>query len=278
MQRKLSISSKIIVLIYAVTVIFWIMFVSATKYTATLEGPSFSHFLQPFLVGMTILPLIGGIIGLRNTFNWGGVKSVVGRSSLALSLGLIAWGGGMVIWNYYLFFTDISVPYPSAADIVFILSWPLWTYGIWELSKAIGIKFAFHKINKAFWIIPLTLVIPSVYLSVFVARGGITYDNMYKLFFDLFYPLGDIVILTITVSVYLILRKFLGGVYRIPVLILFWGFLLNYLGDFIFVFTTSNGTYFNGHFADFLYTTSMFVLSMGLSMINPNILNSKQQE
>ncbi len=274
---KLNISSKIIVILYTITAFFWIMFVSATKYTGTLEGPNYTQFLQPFLIGMTIIPLIGGLIGLRNAFKWGGLTSVVGKSSLALSMGTIAWAGGMIIWNYYLFFTTVEVPYPSSADIIFILSWPFWSYGIWKLSEAIGIKFALRKMNKAFFIIPLTLIALSVYLSIFVARGGITYENnAIKLFFDLFYPLGDIVILTVTASVYLVLRKFLGGVYKIPIMILFVGFLLNYLGDFIFVFTTSKETYFNGHIVDLLYTTSMFALSLGLSMLSPNILDNKK--
>jgi hypothetical protein len=225
---------------------------------------------------MTLLPLIGGIIGLRNSFKWGGIKRVVGRSSLALSLGLIAWSGGMVIWNYYLFFTEISVPYPSAADIIFILSWPLWTYGIWELSEAVGIKFAWKKMNKGFLIIPLLVTLFSVYLLMYVARGGVTYENFPKLFFDLFYPLGDIVILTVTVSIFLLLRKFLGGVYKVPIFILLFGFLLNYLSDFLFSYTTTQGTYFNGHVVDFLFMTTMFVLSIGLSMLNPSISNSKE--
>lgn len=271
---KLSLPSKIIVLLYAVICAFWISLVVVSKYSLANSGvlETLQHFTQ---IPLVILPLVGGIIGLRNAFNWGGVKSIVGRSSLALSLGVIAWAGGMIIWNYYLFFTDISVPYPSAADAIFILSWPLWTYGIWKLSEAIGIKFALRKMSKSFFIIPILLILFSVYLIVFVARGGITYDNPLKLFFDLFYPLGDIVILTVTASVYLILRKFLGGVYKIPVLILMFGFLLNYFGDFLFVYTTTKGTYFNGHFADFLYTTSMFVLSLSLSMLSPKILDFK---
>lgn len=268
--------SKIIILVYVITGILWLLFVWKTQYTATLEGPSFSYFLRPFLVGMTLLPLIGGIIGLRNSFKWGGIKSVVGRSSLALSLGLIAWSGGMVIWNYYLFFTEISVPYPSAADIIFILSWPLWTYGIWELSEAVGIKFAWQKVKKGFLIIPLLVTLFSVYLLMYVARGGVTYENFPKLFFDLFYPLGDIVILTVTVSIFLLLRKFLGGIYKVPIFILLFGFLLNYISDFLFSYTTTKETYFNGHVVDFLFMTTMFVLSIGLSMLNPSILNSKE--
>jgi len=272
---KIKVPSKLIITLYVVTALFWVMFVVSTKYTGTLEGWKFDYLLKPFLLGMTLLPLIGGIIGIKNAASWGGHKTVMGRSTLALGLGMIAWAGGMVIWNYYLFFTTVSVPYPSVADAIFVLSWPLWTYGILQLSKANGIKFALRKMSKAIFLIPLLVILVSIYLLVFMARGGITYDNPIKLFFDLFYPLGDIVILSVTASVYFALRKFLGGIYKTPTLILLFGFALNYFSDFLFSYTTTKGTYFNGHLADFLFTTTMFILSLGLSMITPDILDLK---
>ncbi len=277
MAVKLNLPSKIIIFIYALICAFWISLVIISKYSLIdsqlLE--TIRHFTQ---IPLVILPLTGGIIGLRNSFHWGGLKSVVGRSSLALSLGLIAWSGGMIIWNYFLFFTTVEVPYPSWADAIFILSWPLWTYGIWKLSEAIGARFALRKVSKSFAVLPITIILLSIYLLVYVARGGITYNNPLKLFFDLFYPLGDIVILTATTSAYFLSRNFLGGMYRVPILTLLSGFVLNYFSDFLFSYTTTNGTYYNGHFVDFLFTTTMFVLSISLTMISPDFLNSQIRE
>ncbi len=269
---KHDISTKIIILLYALICAFWIALVVVGKYSLVSGNllETLHHFTQ---IPLVILPLTGGIIGLRNSFRWGGTKSMVGKSSMALSLGLVAWSGGMIIWNYYLFFTTISVPYPSWADAIFVLSWPLWTYGIWKLSGVIGVKLALRKVSKSFIILPIAIILLSIYLLVYIARGGITYENPLKLFFDLFYPLGDIVILTVTTSVYFLSRNFLGGIYKIPVLILLFGFVLNYFSDFLFSYTTTNGTYYNGHFVDFLFTTTMFVLSLSLSMINPGLLN-----
>lgn len=266
-----------VIALYVLSFIFWVAFVGTTHYTSTLSGWQYAYLLIPFLIGETIIPLAGGIIGLHNATKWG-KKTVMGRSSLALGLGMLAWSGGMIIWNYYLFLTTVSVPYPSLADAIFILSWPLWTYGIIQLSKAFGIKFAFRKTGKAFLLIPIILAVFSVYLIGNVARGGITYSNPVKLFFDLFYPLGDIVILSVTASVYLLLRKYMGGVYKAPALILFFGFLLNYIGDFWFSYTTTQGTYFNGAFPDLLYTTTMFVLSVGLSLLTPAILDIAKRQ
>ena len=170
------------------------------------------------------------------------------------------------------FFTDIEVPYPSIADAVFILSWPLWTYGLLQIYKVAGIKYALRdrKGKIALIVIPLLIIAASYYLLFQVARGGqISWDNsLVKLFFDLFYPIGDVVILTLVVLIYTLSRNFLGGMYKKPIIWLLGGFTLNYASDLIFSFTTTNETYFNGHVVDFLFITTMFVLSLGLSFLS----------
>ena len=94
---ELKINSKIIIFLYVVTIIFWFLFVFFTKYSAVLEGWRFDYLLKPFLVGMTIIPLIGGFAGIKNSLGWGSFKSVLGRAVLIISLGILTWSGGMVI-------------------------------------------------------------------------------------------------------------------------------------------------------------------------------------
>lgn len=270
----LSGSSKIIVTLFLLTAIFWIslLFVSDNLLLDNLR-----KFTQ---IPLVIIPLIGGFLGIKNAFNWGGTKSVLGRGLLGIGLGLIAWSGGMIIWNYYLFFTNIEVPYPSLADAIFILSWPLWTYGLLELSKAIGVKFAWRRLSNKIGIFFISgfVIALSIYLIFGVARDwNITFDgSAVKLFFDLFYPVGSIVISTLVLLIYWLSRNFLGGIYKISIIVLFLGFLFNYASDFTFSLVTTNETYFNGHFVDFMFTTAMFTLSLGLSMINANILKLKE--
>ena len=264
--------SRLIILIYLVTTVLWILFVWETRYTGTLEGWKFDYLLKPFLMGMTILPITGGILGIKNSMSWGGLKSAMGRATLFISLGLLAWGGGMVIWNYYLFFTNIEVPYPSLADVIFILSWPLWSYGLIELSKAIGAQFGWHNMlnKKRIFFVSAIFIIASFYLLFGVARqwSVALADGGLKLFFDLFYPIGSIIISTLVALIYWLSRNLIGGVYKKPVMILLFGFMINYIGDFTFSYTTTKGTYFNGHIADFIFTTAMFAISLGLSLLH----------
>ena len=271
-------SLKIIVTLYAVTVVFWFALLISVKYSifsaATLD------LLRSFTqIPLMIIPFVGGILGLKNYTIWGGVKNTSGRSSLFLSLGLIFWSSGMIIWNYYFFFTAVKVPYPSLADFGYIFGLLFFIVGISSLSKIVGVKFALrNKEGKfIFFLIPTIVVFVSIYLLIDVARGGVFVDSSggyFKLFFDILYILVDVVILTIISLLYFFSKKFLGGRYKIPVLILLFGFLSIYISDFIFVFTTSSGTYFNGHFVDFLYTTTMFILSLGVVTLDPERVSS----
>src|SRR3989344_4928813 len=186
---KLSNSSKIIIILFLLTIVFWISLFFITDSTS-LE--SIRRFTQ---IPLVLIPLIGGLLGVKNALSWGGTKSVLGRSVLGVSLGLIAWAGGMVIWNYYLFFTDIEVPYPSLADAIFILSWPLWTYGLLQLSRVIGVRFAWKNLSnkKNIFFISGIIILLSAYLIFGVARDwGVSFSELnIKLFFDIFYPVGS---------------------------------------------------------------------------------------
>lgn len=278
---KLNNSSKTIISLYAITVAFWLALVIITRYS--LVGESTLHLLRLLTqIPLAIIPLVGGILGLKNSTAWGGWKSIMGRGSLFLSLGLIAWASGMVAWNYYIFFTDIEIPYPSLADVGYVLGLLCFVIGIPILSKAVGVKFALrNRQGKVLlFVIPIIVIIISVYLLINVARGGVlvnSSESYLKLFFDLLYPLGDVVILTATSLVYFLSKNLLGGRYKVPILVLLAGFLMFYISDFMFSYTTTLGTYFNGHLVDFLFTTTMFVLSLSLSLISPSLLSFEKK-
>lgn len=277
---KLKIPSKILIGLYLITSLFWIVLVIIAKSAAVAEQTLYTLRLYTQWP-LVFIPLVGGLLGIKNSRHWGGVKSIMGRSSFFLSIGLMAWAGGMVFWNYYIFFTDIEIPYPSLADVGFVLGLLFLVCGIVYLSKAIGVRFALrNKKGKALlFIIPIVVILISIYLLVIVARGGsIAYDDSFlKLFFDLLYPLGDVLILAVISLVYLLSREYLGGVYKGPILVLLVGFLLFYFSDFLFSYTTTQETYFNGHFVDFLFTTTMFILSLGLSMLDSRRLAKDEQ-
>ncbi|CAN5156561.1 hypothetical protein BH09PAT2_BH09PAT2_08590 [soil metagenome] len=262
---KLNREAIILLAIYIVTMLLWVIF-----YLKDGPGGKFGYFFQ---IPLTILPLLGGIFGLIKAKVWGGLKSDFGKAITSISLGYISWSIGMFIWNYFIFFAKIEVPYPSTADFLFIFPYLVfWPYGVWQLSKVIGTKYAFRtmKGKVAITIYSLLAIGISYYLLIIVARGG-SLDfsvNKFQLFFDLFYPLSDAVVLVFVTSAYALSRGVLGGIYKIPVELLFIGFIAQYIADFSFSYTTTTGTYYNGNFSDVTFFTSMFILSLAIAQMS----------
>jgi two-component system, sensor histidine kinase PdtaS len=261
--------ARILILIYTVTAALWILLTLKTGHSSHEAG----LYLQMVLF---IVPFLGSIFGIRNAESWGGLKSAVGKAVMFLSLGTLTWSLGMLAWNYYIFIAMVEVPYPSLADVFFILSWPLWALGVFFLSKATGVKFALRQAKgKAIIVaVPLLAAAASYYLLVVVARGGVLEldgTNGWKLFFDLFYPIGTAVILAMALTFFSLSMDFLGGLYKKPITILILGFIVNYLADFTFSLTTTSGTYFNGHFVDMLFLTAMYFIALSLSIMSPKL-------
>lgn len=226
------------------------------------------------------IPFLGGLYGLFFlSREWGGSKSALGRSVIFLSLGLIFWAIGTYIFSgYYNLIASVEVPYPSIADLAYILSWPLWGIGMYHLSQATGAKFGLKRSQgKALlFILPAIVITGSYYLLIMVARDGvITSDTQFlKIFFDLFYPIGDIVILTVATLVFALSYDYFGGVFKTAIYIILFGFVLNYLADFLFSYSTTLETFYAGGSIDLLFTTALFVLTLGVTLLDPRELRS----
>jgi hypothetical protein len=279
MAMKITRASSFILGYYIALVIFWFsasLFAtgnSQLQFSTILSGfKSSVHYGYIFAFSYALIPLFGGIMGLRKSVSWGFFKSSMGKSVFFLSIGLLTWSIGELIWSYYNFFLNAVVPYPSWADASFILSWPLWTVGVLFLGRATGAKFGFKKMGGKLLVIavPIIIFIISYYFLVTVARGGsiTSGGGPLKVFFDIAYPVLDVVILTLAALIYGLSFKYLGGKYKWPVLITLFGFLVNYVADFGFSYTTTINTFYNGCWVDLMFTSAMFVLSFGINSLD----------
>lgn len=268
-------STKTLVLVYIISVIWWLFL------DRNAEEVPLSNYLYTLLEG--IIPIWGGLYGLSVAKRWGFFSSVIGRSLLFLSFGLISWGIGTIIFvGYYNLFLGVEIPYPSLADVAYIISWPLWGIGMIYLSRATGAKAALHNASgkSVIIIIPVIVIALSYYLLVHVARGGVisASEGLAKVFFDLAYPIGDVVILTLATLIYGLSFKYFGGKYKFAIYILLLGFVVNYFADFSFSYQTTLETFVPGGLPDLLFTTAMFALSFGVTAIDSRVLSVKENE
>lgn len=234
-------------------------------------------YIFAFLYGL--IPLLGGILGIRKARKWGMLKSQMGKALLYLSLGLITWGGGELIWSYYNFFLNQEIPYPSFADASFIVSWPLWGIGTFYLSHATGVKYGLRTLSGRLLVVTIPILAAGIsyYLLVEVARDG-SFElggGLAKIFFDLAYPIFDAVILAIAFLVYGLSFTYLGGRFKLPVLLLLLGFVLNYIADFGFSYTTTLETFYNGNWVDLVFASAMFCLAFAVNCFDVGDLSGE---
>ena len=112
----------------------------------------------------------------------------------------------------------------------------------------------------------------SYYLLVIVARGGsigVADSELLKLFFDFAYPIGDVVVLTLATLIYGLSYVYFGGVYKKAIYTILFGFVLMYVADFTFSYTTTLGTWYPADWVDLLFTTAILVLTLGVNMFDP---------
>ena len=259
---RISRDSKII-FCYYILVITWgiVYYLLGIK-----ETPG--NYLYQFAFGL--IPLIGGLLGISKAKQWGWLKSKVGKAVFFISLGGVSWGIGQMFWSlYYNIFQKVEVPYPSLSDVGYSLSFPFLAIGLISLSKATGARFSLRHPGGKLLALFITIAasVAAYYLLIVVARGGVIdfTEGGLKLFFDLAYPLGDLVILLFSLLIYGLSFNYLGGRYKIPILSMILGLLVLFLGDFSFSYTTTVETYYNGHWVDIVLPTAWMLIVFGVN-------------
>ncbi len=242
--------------------VYWISLHLSHKQTSNY------NYFYSFL--FSLVPLIGGLIGIFTSGIWGRFKSAIGKSVFFFGLGLFLWGAGSMIWSWYNFFPKVAAPYPSLADIGFAPSIFFWGVGAVFLSRATGARFAFRKsiFAKVFTFVALVVLpIAAYYLLVKVARAGVVVpegETVLKTVLDIAYPLGDFIALMLSVVIFGLSFKYFGGLFKLSIISILFGLGVMFLGDFIFSYTTTTGSFYNGDWGDLVLTTGLFLMTFGI--------------
>ena len=126
-----------------------------------------------FAFAYAFIPLIGSIVGFTIAKKWGFFKNSVSKAVFFLSMSLLSWAMGEFIWAYYNFFLNANVPYPSWADVGFVLNYPFWGIGMVYLGQASGARLGLHQTSLKILLvlIPIFVSLFSWYFMVILARG-----------------------------------------------------------------------------------------------------------
>lgn len=212
-----------------------------------------------------LVAVTGALSAIVIARRWGGWQSLMGRTMLVFSIGLLLQCFGQSVFSYYNLVTGIEVPYPSLADLGFFLSVPTYIYGTVLLGRVAGVhvllKSAKHKILAAL------LVISIVGFSgfFFMNHYEVDWSEPLRVFLDFGYPLGQALYVSLAIITYILSRSFLGGIMRKYLLLILIALAVQYTADFNFLFQATRGTWLNGGYGDYIYLFAYF--TMGLSLI-----------
>lgn len=261
---------RVLLTLFLAAVAYWLVFVGISGY-----GP---HPLGIYTqLPLVIIPVLGGLIGLRKFIISGHAESL-GMGILGTSLAILLFGIAMGVWTFYLW-QGVALPYPSLADYIFVWSPVLWIFGFFRLSREVGGPYGLRKISDFVigTVASVVVVVIAYYLLVVVAHGnvlGAPEESRIQLFFDYAYTLGALALAVMSASVWGFSWRYLGGRYRDAMLCLSLGFLIHFLAVFFFVLTITNGTYFNGNVADILFTVALYLEALGIVNINTRVLDA----
>ena len=210
-----------------------------------------------------IISLLGGIFGVLIARYWGGYKSVLGRATLAFSVGLFLQTFGQIVYNYYTLVMKIQAPYPSLGDVGYFGSVIAYIYGAILLGHATGLKLSLKSIKNQLVGILLPLIMLIFSYAIFLSSYQFT-GNFLMTFLDFGYPLGQAFYVSVALLVLYTSRKFLGGIMKKPILLLLIALFVQYVCDFDFLYKANNNTWYAGGPGDYLYVVSYLLMTVAL--------------
>ena len=167
---------------------------------------------------------------------------------LLLGLSAGCWGSGQVIWSWYESVLGREVPFPSFADVGYLGAVPFAAAALFALPSGtrslagrVRILIDGLMIAGSLFLISWVLVLGTVFEA-----GG---DSLLSQAISLAYPVGDIVVVTIVLYVWLRARQ-VGGPIPLPLGLVGAGLVAIAFADSGFVYLTATGSYASGNYID----------------------------
>lgn len=185
-------------------------------------------------LGATVAFLVLGYL-----YDW---RSEQGRNWVVFGVGMLLWAGGELVWLMYVIVED-SAPYPSFADVSWILGYPFLAVGLFLLERQLGLDIprVWNIVHGA------VVVVVSVIILLVLGPPLIEGVELVEATFSLAYPVGDMVLLYFASRIFL---KFKDAEVKWPWFLIAAAFVMNIFADILFTFQSSLfGTFDLGPFS-----------------------------
>lgn len=221
------------------------------------------HILYEFYgLSYGIIALWGGFWGVIVAEKWGGMKSIIGKAIIMLSLGLFAQEFGQVAYSFYIFILHVDVPYPSIGDLGFFGTIPFYIYGAFLLAKTAGVRVSIKSFQSKLQALVIPVVILGIAYFLFLRNYTIDLTKPLETFLSFGYPMGQAIYISIAILTYSLTRSSLGGIMRSKILFIIFAFSVQFFADYVFIYFQDK--YYPGSPIDYIYTISYFLMTIGI--------------
>lgn len=213
----------------ALLLFFALFFLTTTIVYWLRIGFAFILLREGLYLSTSLLATLAGIFALKMF----GIKNERAKTLLFLTLGIGYWFMGEVLFNYYEYVLQID-PYPSAADIFYVLAYPLLLIGL--INEIRIAQITWRKIHKPtvflFGLVAFLLSLVVFYFGIYQA-----YDAQKTVLGNIVamsYGVGDLLLILANIFVLILVWEFRGGKLSRVWLLMFFSFILTLVADILF--------------------------------------------
>jgi diguanylate cyclase (GGDEF)-like protein len=186
-----------------------------------------------------------------------------------MAFGIVSWSAADIFWTA-VYANDPNAPYPSIADALWLVFYPL----SWAMMTILARSYLTRR--RGLWLDGLIGAVAVASVAAALAYGPVIHDSAGDLsaavLTALAYPVGDLLLLGVIVAIFGLSGWRPGRAW----VLLGIGLALNAIGDGIYLVQTAAGTYVDGGVVDTLWPASS--LLVGVSAWVPMRMASAREE
>ena len=202
----------------------------------------FSNTFPPFIAAVALMMALIALRRYGKRF-----RTTFSIVWFCFALGLALWFLGELSWGLYTLAFGVEIPYPSIADVFWLSA-----YAPIYIALLLYIKpFKMVLSKRSICAIALIIAVLCTLVTLFLIGPILsTSKDLIILVTDLAYPLLDLILLSAAILGLMIFFK--GTIGRSWLLICL-ALVFDAVADFLFSYTTLQGTYYNGHPLELFY-------------------------
>ncbi|MCL7383517.1 MAG: hypothetical protein LZ172_02935 [Thaumarchaeota archaeon] len=201
-----------------------------------------------------LIPALSAYTAMKNYE----LKSIIGYSMFTFFLGLLFWFLGEVAWAIYVLVYGVEVPFPSAADIFYVLGYPPLYLGLISYLNVFKDAFNRRVISISFTAGLIVVIVTSLLV---IPEALMSSNNLIEAVLAIIYPIFDSVLIILAIMGAVI---FFGGRIWISWMLISISFILLGIVEISYYYLELLGLIWEGHPLELIWLWVYLYLAMAL--------------